>query len=117
MATQPNIESFEVLAQLKPVAGVLTDFFLVDDSAQTVCSSLMISNGGSFQEFYYVSIAVAGVVDSPEQYIYQNVPVNKFDTFGATIGLTLNSADVMRVKSTYGNLVFTLYGVNIIEVF
>jgi hypothetical protein len=117
MSTTPTLESFGVLAQLKPLSGILTDFFLVDDSAQTVCSSLMISNSSGFQDFYYVSIAIAGVANSPEQYIYQRVPVNPYDTFGATVGLTLDASDVMRVSSVFGNLSFTLYGVNIIEVF
>jgi hypothetical protein len=108
-------ESFEILAQLKPLADILTDLLTADDNEQIVISTLTISNPSAYPDYYYISIAPLGAADSPEQYLYQNVIINPYDTFRATTGDTLNSTDVMRCKSLLGNLSFNLAGVRMIS--
>lgn len=114
MATLPPIdESFEIAAQLKPVAGVLSDLLTVDDNDQFIISTLTISNGSAFADYYYVSFAPAGAADSPEQYQHQRVIINPYDTYKMTSGETLSGTDVVRVKSVFGNLVFSISGVRL----
>lgn len=114
MATLPPIdESFEIVAQLKPVANVLTDLFTVDDNDQMIISTLTISNGSASPDYYFISFAPAGAADSPEQYLYQRVLVNPFDSFARTAGDTLNGTDIVRCKSVFGNLIFSLSGVRL----
>lgn len=114
MATLPPIdESFEIAAQLKPVAGILSDLMVVDDNDQFIISTLTVSNGSAFPDYYYVSYAPAGAADSPEQYDYQRVIINPFDTFKDTSGETLSGTDVVRVKSVFGNITFKISGVRL----
>lgn len=114
MATLPPIdESFEIAAQLKPVAGVLTDLLTVDDNDQFIVSTLTVSNGSASPDYYFISYAPAGAADSPEQYQYQRVIINPFDTFKATSGETLSGTDVIRCMSVFGNLVFSVSGVRL----
>lgn len=106
-------ETFKVLGQLKPAATTLTDLYTVPASTMTTVSSLFVANQSSSKADIRVSIAVAGVSDSLEQYIYYDVEIPGNDSLAVTAGITMGATDVMRVYATTADVSFNLFGVEI----
>lgn len=101
----------QVIAQLNPGAASLTDLYTVPGGTTVVASSVTICNQTALATSWRLSVAVAGAIDDPEQYLYYDLPHGANDTFIATIGITLGAGDVVRVYSTDGSLSFNLFGV------
>lgn len=97
--------------QINPPAGVLTDFYTA--SGATVVSTLMICNTGGSSATFSVSIAVGGASDTLSQYIYSGVSIPAKNTFAATLGVSLNSGDIVRVLASSPLLAFSLFGVRV----
>lgn len=107
MAEQPK-----VLNQLDPSAASLTDLYTVPALTSVVMSSLMVCNRGAATSFR-ISIAPAGAADDDKQYIYYDTAIGSNVTIPVTIGLTLETTDVVRVYATLATLSFTAFGVEI----
>lgn len=103
----------KVLAQSIPAANVLTDAYTVPAATKTVVSTLKACNQGSQPTTFRVSVAVAGVADTPKQYLHYDVPLDGNDSFSATEGYTLGAGDVVRVRSANGLCSFNLFGVEV----
>lgn len=102
--------TLKILGQTATTAS-LTTLYTVGASIQTTISTLIACNTGSTPTTFSISVAAAGAVDSIQQYLYYNVPINGNDTFAATIGLTLGTSDVIRVKSGNGACSFSAFGI------
>lgn len=102
--------TIKVLSQTKPTAASLTDSYTVPALTTTVLSSLIVCNQSAVATSFRISIAVAGLADTPKQYIYYDVPIAGNDTFIATIGVTLGAGDIVRVYNTLATLSFNFYG-------
>lgn len=101
----------KVLAQTKPSAATLTDSYTVPALTQATISTITVANQSATPTSFRVSIAVAGLADTSKQYIYYDVPIGANDTFACTFGITLGSADVVRVYATLATLSFNIFGV------
>jgi len=101
--------TYKVLGQSKPGAATLTDLYTVPAATSAVCSSLVVCNQGAATS-YRISIAVAGAVDTPAQYLAYDVAIgaNASDTW--TIGITLAATAVVRVYNTLATCSFNLFG-------
>lgn len=106
-------QTMKVLAQLSPSASTLTPLYTVPPSTSTVVSSLTICNQNSTVVNIRVSVAVAGAGDDPKQYVYYKLPMGAFDTFIATVGLSLATTDVIRCYSDTTNVSFSAFGVEL----
>lgn len=104
------VDTRKVLAQSKPAAGVLTDIYTVAALTSAIVSSIVICNRAPYGCTFSLSVAVAGAGDEEKQYLYYELPIEANDTFTATIGMTLDAADVVRGYSDYGNVAFNLFG-------
>lgn len=103
----------KILAQSSPTGGVLTDVYVVPSSTQSVISTITVCNRGTNGDNFRISIANGGASDDIKQYIYHNVFIEPHDTFATTIGITLNTTDVVRCYSDNGVLSFNLFGVEL----
>jgi hypothetical protein len=106
-------ELYKVLAQSNPVAVTLTDIYTVPASTEAVISTIIVANRATSTKSYRISIAVAGVADSLEQYIAydENIAGNAVHEF--TIGATLATTDVIRVYASTQDLSFNVFGTQI----
>ena len=102
--------AYKVLGQSAPSATTETDLYTVPALTQAVCSSIIVCNRGGSSTTFRVSVAAGGGATANADYIYYDVVIPANDTFIATIGLTLEAADVVRVYAGNGNLSFSLYG-------
>lgn len=104
--------SYKCLGQSAPAATTSTDLYTVPASTDCVVSSIVICNRGTAATFR-VSVAVAGAVLANQQYLYYDVAVAANETFVATIGISLDSTDVIRVYASSGDLSFSAFGVEV----
>lgn len=100
-----------ITKQARPGAASTVDLYTVPAATRTLVSSLLIANDDTATATYRVTHALAGAADAVGQRIAPDVsiPANSFD--GMTIGGTLNATDVIRVRSSTGNVNFFLYGI------
>ncbi|WP_295455278.1 hypothetical protein [uncultured Thiodictyon sp.] len=106
-------ETVKVLGQTSPAAGVLSGLYEVPGFASCTVSSIVICNRGDVDGSFRVAVAIGGADDSPEQYLYYDQMVEKRATFVATIGITLGSADVLRVQAGTSDVSFNLFGIEV----
>lgn len=106
-------DAIKVLGQSNPAANTLTDIYAVPGSTSTTISSLIVCNLSTSGLVFSVSVAVAGASDDNKQYIYFNTPLDGNDSFVATIGISLGSGDVIRVKSSNTSASFNIFGVEV----
>jgi len=102
----------KVLGQLSASAPTtLEDVYTVPALTKTTVSTFTVVNRGATQETFRVSVAVAGAADNVKQYVAYDVPVPANDIFGATIGMTLGPADVVRFYASSTNLNINVFGI------
>lgn len=102
--------AYKVLGQAIPAAGVLTDLYTVPNPGSSVISSITVCNQASGATTFRVSIAVDAAADATRQYVFRDVPLAGNGTVVITAGLTLDSADVLRVSSANGSVSFGAFG-------
>ena len=105
---------FSLLGQSLPVPMTLTTVYTVGSEVFTVISSIVVANQGNVRALYRISHAIAGAVDTAAQYLYYDVPINPYDTFACTLGITCGPDDEIRVQSNTGTLSFNIYGDEIV---
>jgi len=97
-------------AQAYPVAATYTQLYVVPALTTSVVSSIIICNQSGVKDTIRISIRVGGAIDSTKDKIYYDLPVDKNDTFIATIGITLSTTDEVWVYTTNGTCSFNLFG-------
>lgn len=102
--------TLKILSQTKPSATTLTDSYTVPALTTAVISSLTVCNQSATATSFRISLALAGLADTPKQYIYYDVSIPGNDTFIATMGITLGATDVIRVYNALATLSFNFYG-------
>lgn len=105
--------TYKILGQTAPGSGSPTNIYTVGNPMQAIISSIVVCNRGTTDATFRVWVAPNGIVTANDQYIYYDVPIAGNDTFIATVGITLDSQDIVRVQgggTGGGNLTFQLFG-------
>ena len=107
------VDTLRILAQSNPAADTLTDTYTVPVGKSSVISSLVVANRAGTKTKFRISVSKDGEADDLKHYLYYNVEIDKNDTFVATIGVSLDGGDVIRVYADDANLSFSVFGVEI----
>jgi hypothetical protein len=102
--------TLKILGQSNPLAATLTTLYMVGAATSAVGSSITICNRSATATSFRVALRPAGAAISNEHYIYYDVSIGGYDTFIATIGITLATTDVVSVYATLATLSFNLFG-------
>jgi hypothetical protein len=102
--------AYKVLGQQAPVATTEITLYTVPAVTEAVASSITITNRGATVATFRVSVSVGGGVTASSDYLYYDLPIAGYDTFIATIGVTLATTDEVRVYASSANLTFQLFG-------
>lgn len=103
-------EVIKILAQAD-VGAALADLYTVPASTSTVISSIVIANRSGSTRTFTLKAAPAGATDTTAHTLYGTVNLTKFNTFVATIGMTLAATDKLRITSdAAGALSVTVFG-------
>ena len=105
--------AYKVLGQLEPSATTLSTLYTVPSSTQAVCSTLFIANTSSNYDIVRVAVRKSGASITDSHYIYYDLTLSGKQTLVSTIGLTLDTTDVVSVYSSGGVSAFNLFGTEI----
>ena len=104
-------EAFKVLGQVNPASTTLTDLYDASTGLSgIVVSTITVCNRGSSADAFRVSVAPVGAADDVKHYLYYDVALPANDTFAATLGLTLEATDIVRVYAGSTGLSFNVFG-------
>ena len=112
--------TYKILGQANPAAGVETDLYTVPAATNTVVSCISICNftnsaplTSANSSKFNITVSKAGAATTSKDYIYNSVNISQYDTYIANIGMTLDAGDVVRVYSSAGYLAFNIFGTEI----
>lgn len=101
---------YKVLGQSAPSATTNTTLYTVPAATDTVVSSIVIANRDSSAATFRIAIRPAGATLANQHYIAYDVTVGASDSTVLTLGLTLDTTDVITVYASTANLSFSAYG-------
>jgi hypothetical protein len=104
--------TYKVLGQLEPAATTATTLYTVPAATQTVASTLVVANLGSSTTFR-VAVRPGGETLADKHYIIYDNYINGNDSIFLTIGLSLNTTDVVTVYAGTANVAFNLFGTEV----
>lgn len=102
--------TYKVLGQSAPSATTDTTLYTVPSATQAVVSSIIIANRDSNSATFDIAIRPDGASLANQHYIAKNITVGASDSTVLTIGVTMDAADVITVRSSSANLTFSAYG-------
>lgn len=112
--------TYKILGQANPAAGVETDLYTVPAGTNTVVSCISICNFTNSAPYttvnsgkFTITVSKAGAATTNKDIIYNLVNISQSDTYIANIGLTLDVGDVVRIVSSVNYLSFNLFGTEI----
>lgn len=101
---------YKVLGQSAPAATTLTTLYTVPASTDTVVSTLAICNQAATSATYRIAVRPAGAAVAAQHYIVYGATVAANDTTLLTLGITLDTTDVISVYASTANLSFSAFG-------
>jgi hypothetical protein len=101
--------TYKVLGQSNPAAATDTTLYTVPALTQTVVSTITIANLGTSGTFR-VAVRPAGASIANQHYVAYDVSVNGNDSITLTLGLTLNTTDVITVRASNTSFAFQAFG-------
>ena len=101
---------YKVLGQSAPAATTLTTLYTVPSSTDTVVSTLAICNQAATSATYRIAVRPAGATVAAQHYIVYGATVAANDTTLLTLGITLDTTDVISVYASTANLSFSAFG-------
>jgi len=102
--------TYKVLGQVNPSATTSTTLYTVPSSTDAIVSSISVCNLASSSATYRIAVRPAGATLANVHYLAYDVTVGAADTTILTVGLTLDTTDVITVYGSTANLVFHAYG-------
>jgi hypothetical protein len=102
--------TLKILGQSAPLATTLTNLYAVPALTSTVVSSIAVCNRSAVPTTFRISVARSGAGDATDQYLYYDLPIAGNDTFVATIGISLQTTDIVRCYATLATLTFNIFG-------
>jgi len=100
----------KVLAQHVPAAAATELMYTVPTGAQAVISSLICCNLSSLEDKATIAVVESGDSLASKNIIYYQLPIGGENTFVATIGITMNTGDMLYVYSLNGTTSFSAFG-------
>jgi len=100
----------KVLGQHVPSAAATDLMYTVPASTQAVVSSIVCCNTASTEDKISIAVVESGDTIAPKNLLYYQLPITGENTFTSTIGITMNTGDMLYVYSLYGNVAFSAFG-------
>lgn len=102
--------NYKVLGQVAPLATTATALYTVPSATEAVVSSIVVCERGGSQATFRLMVRPDGATLSNEHYLVYNATVAANDTIILTIGITMNSTDILEVYASSADLSFQAYG-------
>jgi hypothetical protein len=106
-------ETYKVLAQSDPTATTLTDVYTVPSSTSAVVSTVVVANRANAKRTFRLSVAIAGAVDTSQQYLIYDAELAANEVQTYTLGITLSATDKIRAYVSAQSISFNIFGTEI----
>lgn len=104
-------DHYKILGQLVPLAGSLTILYTCPASTEAIISSIIVSNRSGTVETFDICVCSGGATPVDHSYIYRDIDIPGKDSFAATLGVTLQQSDNIRVGCDQSSgCAFSLFG-------
>lgn len=106
--------TYKVLGQMAPASASTVALYTVPSGTETVVSSILIANrSDSVAANFRVAVTPDSDTVADKHYIAFDVPVGAADSTILTLGVTLDSTDMVLVYASTDNVSFNLFGMEI----
>jgi len=102
--------TYKVLVQSNPSATTATTLYTVPAATQAVISTIVIANLTATAATFRIAVRPSGATLANSQYIAYDITVGASDSTALTLGVTMNTTDVLTVYASTANLTFTAFG-------
>jgi hypothetical protein len=102
--------SYKVLGQNNPTAATATTLYTVPGSTQTVLSTISVCNFANTAATYRIAIRPTGEALASKHYVAYDSAVPANDTAVLTLGLTMNTTDILTVYASTASVSFGVFG-------
>lgn len=106
--------TYKILGQIAPASTAVTDLYTVPTGTQVVVSTITVCNLSTAAQSFRLATTTGGAPASAD-WVYYNLSVPTADTFAASLAVTLDAADKIKVQSGSTGTVFAyqVYGAEI----
>ncbi len=101
--------TYKVLAQSAPSATTATDIYTVPTSTATVISTIVVANRAAAPATYRIAVRPNGATLANQHYIAYDVTVGASESTTLTLGITVDSADIITVYASTAYLSFSVF--------
>ena len=105
--------TYKILGQSAPAATTETALYTVPASTESIISTIVICNRGASAATYRVYVAANGAAAANNQYLVYDASILSKETVALTLGITLDSSDVLRVYASTADLSFNAFGTEV----
>jgi glucose-6-phosphate dehydrogenase assembly protein OpcA len=102
--------NYKVLGQSNPAATTATTLYTVPAATQTVVSTIAVCNQAASSGTYRIAIRPAGATLAASQYIAYDSTVTANNSTMITIGVTLNTTDIITIYASSATMSFSAFG-------
>lgn len=102
--------NYKVLGQVAPAATTDTTAYTVPAATETVISTIFVCNRGSEASTFRIAVRPDGATLSNEHFIAFDVLMLGSTSTAITVGVTMDAADVLTVRSSSADLSFNVFG-------
>ena len=102
--------TYKILGQAAPAATTDTALYTVPSATNAIVSTIVVANRTAAPATYRIAAVPSGATLGNTHYIAYDVTVGAADSTTLTLGVTLNTGDVLRVYASTANLTFSAFG-------
>lgn len=106
--------NYKVLGQSAPSATTPTTLYTVPAGAQSVVSTIVVTNRGGEAGRFRLSVRPDGAAQADQHYVAYDTAVSGNSFVTLTLGLTVDATDVITVYASSANFSFQAFGSEII---
>jgi len=104
---------YKVLGQSAPSATTATTLYTVPASTDAVVSTISVCNRAATSGTYRIAIRPAGAALANSHYIAYDSAITANNTTFITVGVTLDTTDVITVYASSADMTFSAFGTEI----
>jgi hypothetical protein len=102
--------AYKVLGQVAPAANTDTTAYTVPAATETVISTIFVCNRGTDASTFRIAVRPNAATLANQHYIAYNVLILGSTSTAITVGVTMDAADVLTVRSSSTALSFNVFG-------
>jgi hypothetical protein len=105
---------YKVLGQKSPTANTEWNLYTVSGSKDAVVSSIVVANRDPDNSATYrIAVRQDGATLTNDMYLAYDVQITPASSVALSLGLTLNTDDVLTVRASSSNVTFSAFGTEI----